>query len=233
MTAVVRLFERTIQLLCTFFAVLIVLRLAGYDVTAMLAGLGVGGIAVAFAAQKSLENLFGGVSVIADQPIRVGDECKVGDRMATVVDIGMRSTRFRTWDRTMMTIPNGQLASMTLDNFTLRDLFWFRHVLSVRIQPGGGRLLGLLEALRAMVENEPLIDEFRRRVRLVRLDAQSVDIDLFCYIRAKDVAGFLAIQESLLLRCLDILDSHGASLAAPVQSLQISGTDSKTSPASI
>ncbi|MDX2178993.1 MAG: mechanosensitive ion channel family protein [Bryobacteraceae bacterium] len=223
MTAIVRLAERTVQLLCIFFAVLIVCRLAGYDVTTILAGLGVGGLAVALAAQKSLENLFGGVSVILDNPIRVGDECKVGDRMATVVDIGMRSTRFRTWDRTIMTVPNGQLASMTLDNFSLRDFIWFRHVLGVRMNPSDGNLERLLEALRALFENDPQVDDFRRRIRLVRLDAQSADIELFCYIRTNDVAGFLAIQESLLLRCLNILDSHSVTLATPLQSVQISG----------
>jgi len=99
--AVVRLIQRTVNFFCIFIGAVLVLRLAGYDVSAFVAGLGVGGLAIAFAAQKTLENLFGGIMLILDKPIRVGDQCRIGDSLATVQDIGLRSTRLRTTERTI------------------------------------------------------------------------------------------------------------------------------------
>src|SRR5262245_52944820 len=101
-TAIVGLIQRTISAVLIFLAIVLLLRTAGFDVTAMLAGLGVGGIALAFAAQKTLENLFAGVSIILDEPIRIGDYCRIGAFEGIVEDIGLRSTRLRTLDRTMV-----------------------------------------------------------------------------------------------------------------------------------
>jgi MscS family membrane protein len=129
----------------------------------------------------------------------------------------MRSTRFRTVERTVMTVPNGQLATMTLDNVTKRDLVWFRHVLGIRMDTGNGRLEQLLTALRELLANDPFVDPFRRRVSLTRLDAQSLDVELNCYVRVVDMEAFLPVQEGLLLKSLRILDAHEAVLAAPLR----------------
>src|SRR5207237_8568046 len=109
--------------------VLWVLGAWGYNVDTVLAGLGVGGIAVALAAQKTIENLFGGVSVISDKPVLVGDFCQFGGQVGTVEDIGLRSTRIRTLDRTVVTVPNSQFSTMTLENFSRRDRIWFHSML--------------------------------------------------------------------------------------------------------
>ena len=113
-TAVVRLAQRTINVLAVFVVLVMFLRGAGSHVSAALAGLGVGGRVISFAAQKTLENLFGGVSVIFDKPIHAGDLCKIGDRTGIVEASGLRSTRVRTPDHTVRTIPNGQLSAMNL-----------------------------------------------------------------------------------------------------------------------
>ena len=113
-------------------AILGVLSYWGYNTTTILAGLGVGGLAVALAAQKTLENLFGGISVIGDRPVLVGDECRFGDRTGIVTDIGLRSTRIRTPDRTVIIVPNGQFSSMTLENISQRDKIWFHPTLNLR-----------------------------------------------------------------------------------------------------
>jgi MscS family membrane protein len=155
--------------------VVIVLRLAGYDVSAFVAGLGVGGLAIAFAAQKTLENLFGGIMLILDKPIRVGDQCRIGDSLATVQDIGLRSTRLRTLERTIMTVPNGQFSTMILDNLTMRDMIQFRHVLGIRMETGVEQLEELMEELRALLATDSMIDPPSRRVRLIRVDGRSLD----------------------------------------------------------
>src|SRR5207248_1522615 len=112
--------------MCLFcVADLLTLWYWGYNTSTILAGLGVGGLAIALAAQKTIENLFGGVAVISDRPVFVGDFCRFGDQLGTVEDIGLRSTRIRTLDRTLVTVPNGQFSSITLENFSRRDKMLF------------------------------------------------------------------------------------------------------------
>ena len=213
--AVVRLGQRTVSFLCIFAGFVIILRLAGYDITAFLAGLGVGGLAIAFAAQKTLENLFGGVSIILDRPIHVGDECRIDDTVGTVVDIGLRSTRLRTLERTIMTVPNGKLSTMTIENLSMRDAMRFCHVLKVQTENGTGRLEAVLEALGALLLSEPTVDPASTRVRLIRVEAQSSDVELLCLIRTRDRGHFLAVQQDLLLRCLRTIDAQNTSLSLP------------------
>ena len=114
-----------------FVGMLVTLRYFGVNPTGALAGLGIGGIAVALAAQKTLENIVGGVSIILDQSVRVGDTLKVGDVLGTVREIGLRSTQIRTLDRTTVSVPNGQIANMTLENLSSRDKFWLHPILGL------------------------------------------------------------------------------------------------------
>lgn len=219
-TAVVRLAQRAVNLLCIFLGIAVVLRTVGYDVTAMLAGLGVGGLALAFAAQKTLENVFGGISVILDKPIRVGDDVLVGEKVGKVVDIGLRSTKFRTLDRTIMTVPNGQLSTMTLENLSMRDMIWFHHIFNVEVKGGAREVESILEALRTLLADDPSVNPATQRVRLIGLDTQSFSVELFCHIRTRVATEFLKIQESLLLRILAILDAHGVALSSPTTTIQ-------------
>ncbi len=126
--------ERLLTALVVIVAVLAMLGILGFNLTTVLAGLGIGGIAIAFAAQKTLENLFGGISVLADEVIRVGDYCRFGDRTGTVEDISLRSTRVRTDARTELSIPNGALATMSIENFTRRDKILFNPALAIRYE---------------------------------------------------------------------------------------------------
>ena len=214
--AVVRLIQRTVNFVCIFLGVVLVLRLAGYDVSAFVAGLGVGGLAIAFAAQKTLENLFGGIMLILDKPIRVGDQCRIGDSVAIVQDIGLRSTRLRSAERTIMTVPNVLFSTMILDNLTMRDMTQFRHVLGIRMETDVEQLEELMEELRALLSKDSMIDPPSRRVRLIRVDGRSLDIEIYCMIKTRDSVEFLRVQESLLLESLRILDTRGVSLARPV-----------------
>ncbi|MGA7411879.1 MAG: mechanosensitive ion channel domain-containing protein, partial [Bryobacteraceae bacterium] len=122
-SSIIPLFGRIIKILIFLAAILETLSNWGYNTNTLLAGLGVGGLAIALAAQKTLENLFGGVSVIGDRPVLVGDVCKFGNQMGTIEDIGLRSTRIRTNDRTVVSVPNTQFSTMTLENLSKRDRF--------------------------------------------------------------------------------------------------------------
>src|SRR5207302_7287640 len=138
--SLLRLSRRLLDLLIAFGGIVVGMHFFGLNATAAVAGLGVGGIAVALAAQKTLENVIGGVSVIFDHVVHVGQSLKVGDTLGTVQDIGLRSTRIRTLDRTVVSVPNGQIANASLENLSLRDKFWFNHILGLRYEPTASQI---------------------------------------------------------------------------------------------
>ena len=135
-----RLINRLLKATTVIVAGLFLLYLSDVDLTAALTGLGVGGLAIGFGAQKTIENLFGGIMVISDKPVNVGDVCRVGEFFGTVEDIGIRSTRIRTLDRTVVSVPNGQLAAMSLENFAVRDRIRFHHTVGLGRQTTADQL---------------------------------------------------------------------------------------------
>jgi MscS family membrane protein len=221
-TSVLRLSRRVVDILILFAAFLFCLRHFGVDPTAALAGLGVGGIAVALAAQKTLENVIGGASLIADQAVRVGDTLKLGDVVGTVEDVGLRSTRIRTMDRTVVTVPNGQIATVSLETFSARDKFWFRHMVGLRYDTSAEQMRVVIDNIRALLETHPNTERDSTRVRLIRLGPSSLDIELIAYVVAADWNQFLQIQEALLLAILGIVAAAGTKIALPSQTMYLS-----------
>src|SRR5438552_11371261 len=167
----------------------------GVNPTAALAGLGVGGIGVALAAQKTLENVIGGISLIADQAVPVGDILKLGDISGTVEDVGLRSTRIRTLERTLVSLPNGQIANMKLETISVRDKFWFHPVIGLRYETTPVQLRTILSNFRESLRRHPNVDPSSVRVRFIRFGAFSLDVDIFAYASADDWSNFLEIQE--------------------------------------
>ena len=212
-TLVRRLFSATVVVVTA----LLFLHRAGVDLTAILTGLGIGGLGFALAAQKTLENLFGGIMIITDEPMRVGDFCRIEDQMGTVEDIGLRSTRIRTLSRTVVAVPNGQLATMNVENFSVRDKFWLRHLIGVRYETTADQLRYLLAEIRAMLYSHPKVERDGARIRFVGFGGSSLDLEIFAYVRATEMSDFLAIQEDLLLRIMDIIAKAGTGIAFPSQ----------------
>ena len=212
-TALVRLVNRLLKATTVTVAVLLFLYLADVDLTAALTGLGVGGIAIGFGAQKTIENLFGGIMVISDKPINVGDVCRAGEFMGTVEDIGIRSTRIRTMNRTVVAVPNGLLSAMSLENFSLRDRILFQHTIALGRQTTAEQMRLVLEQIRGLLDRHPQVDSTTSRVRFIRFSSGSLDLELFAYVLERDFPAFLAIQERLLLGVMDILEAAGTSVA--------------------
>lgn len=205
-------------------------RSFGIDVTAALAGLGIGGIAIAFAAQKTIENLFGTFTVITDEPISVGDHCQAGNIDGWVESIGLRSTRIRTLDRTLVTIPNGQLAAMSLENLTHRDKFLFRHNIRLRYETTADQLRHVLAEIRKMMSEHPKVESATIRIRFIRFGDSSLDLEVLVYVFAHEIEVFLEIQEDLLLRIMDLIEASGTWVALPSQTTYVTedhGMDGK------
>lgn len=220
-TAVIRLCERIVTVLTFGFVAFLLLKGAGLikDVTALVAGVSVGGIAIAFAAQKTLENLFGGISIIFDKTIRVGDTCKIGSQGGTVEDIGLRSTRLRTDDRTVLYVPNGQLSAMNIENFSMREKMYFHHVIGIRRETTAQQMRTLLDAIRGLLAAETSVESSTIGVRLIKFAPASLDIEISAYILTTDAVKFLQKQEDLLLRIMDTIEANGTAAAFPSQTL--------------
>jgi MscS family membrane protein len=214
--SIMPLTRRTLKAIVVGIALLATLGSWGYDTTALLAGLGVGGLAVAFAAQKTLENLFGGVAVTTDKPVLVGDFCRYGDKLGTVEDIGLRSTRIRTLDRTVVTVPNGEFSSLQIENFGKRDKMSFRPILQLRRDTTAQQLRAVLPRIRQMLLDRPDIER-TPRVRLLTIAPNSLDVEIFSYVLTPDYDEFLMKQEELILNLLEILSQEGVSLSVPAQ----------------
>jgi len=212
--SLVLLGERIVKPLIFVLAALAVFSRLGFDMTTALAGLGIGGIAIGFGAQQTIANLFGGVSVLGDEVIRVGDVCKFGDRTGVVEDIGLRSTRVRTEDRTLLVIPNGTVATINVENFSRRDKILFKTVLGFHLDTPAANLNSILSEIRRVVSDHPKIEKATVRVRLVELAPASLNVELLCYVLTQDFNEFAEIREELLLRIMHFVEDSGNSLAS-------------------
>jgi MscS family membrane protein len=215
--SIVSLIRRFIEIVIFLFVILIVLRTLGVDVTPALAGVGIGGLALGLGAQKTFENVFGGVSILFDKVIVVGDVCKINNQTGTVEDIGLRSTRLRTAERTVLSIPNGIMASTTVENLRFRDKFLCQQVIRLRYDLLPDHIRYVLAEIRELLLENPKVEDTTSRVRFIRFSDYSLDIEVFCYILEGDYNSYLASQEALLLSIMDTIDKAGAVVALPTQ----------------
>jgi len=204
-------------------AALFALASFGVNLTATLAGLGIGGVALAFAAQKSLENLFGGFVVLSDKIIRVGEIVRIGTAVGEIEDVTLYATRLRAFDRSVLTIPNGTLITAQIENWSRRDKFWFHPTLGLVYETTAEQMRAVLENLRARLESDLRVEKGTMRVRFVRLNSSSLDVEVFAYLLVPDYTTFLAVQEELLLMLLDVVEKAGTCLAFPSQTTYVAG----------
>jgi MscS family membrane protein len=214
--------ERIIKAVVVIVAVFFILGILDVNLTTALAGVGIGGLAVGFGAQKTIENLFGGVSVLGDEVIRVGDVCKIGDRSGTVEDIGLRSTRVRTEERTLLVIPNGTVATVNVENFSRREKILFRTILGFHLDTSAADLRAILSDIRRVLSEHEKIEADSVRVRLFEVGAASLNVEINCYVATRDVNVFAEVREDALLRIMHYAEDSGASLASPSQKLYLS-----------
>jgi MscS family membrane protein len=214
--------ERLLKALIFVMAVFFVFSVLGFNMSTALAGLGIGTLAVGFGAQQTIANLFGGVSVLGDEVIRVGDVCKFGDRTGTVEDIGLRSTRVRTEERTLLAIPNGTVASINVENLSRRDKMLFKTVLGLHLDTKLERLRAVLSEIRRVLGEHAKIEKGTTRVRLIELAPSALNVEFVCYILTRDFEEFAAVREEVLMRIMNLVEDSGASLATPSQILYLS-----------
>lgn len=196
-------------------ALLAALAQFGYPVGTLLAGLGIGGIAVALAAQKTVEHLFGSVSLAADRAFRVGDWVRAGTTEGTVERIGLRSTSLRTFERTVVRIPNGRLADERIETFGERDRILLRTDLDLTYDTPAAVVDRIRAAIEGTLRAHPLIWEESVRVHVIAFTESAVRMRVMAWFRTTEWERFLMIRHELLLAILQLVEREGSRFAFP------------------
>jgi MscS family membrane protein len=221
--SLISLARRLLKVVIAVIGAVSLLSTLGYPVASIIAGLGVGGIAMALAAQKTVENLFGAFSIGVDQPIREGDFVKVDDLVGTVESIGLRSTRIRTLDRTLVTFPNGKLADLRLETFAVRDRLRLACVLGLVYSTTPAQLASIIDELRATLRQHPKIWPDSVNVYLIELAEAALKIEVNAWFQTTDWDEFQQIRQDTFLRFLEIVRAAGSDFAFPPRGLEITG----------
>jgi len=159
--------------------------------------------------------LLGGISILTDKALQSGDNCKIGDQIGVVEDIGLRSTKLRAPDRTLVSIPNGTVATAVLENYRLRDKMLCRQIVRLRFDMSPDHIRYVLEQVRDVLANHPKVESKTARVRLLRFADYAFEVEIFAYVLERETEDFLAEQEDLLLQILATLDRTSAGIALP------------------
>ncbi len=219
----VNLSGRLLEILVGLVLVIALLSYAGVNVSALVTGLGIGGVALALAAQKTLADLFGGLSIIMRGAVRVGDFCQVAGVSGTVEDIGISSLSLRTLGRSLVSIPNSKVAEANLENFSLRDDFLINQIFTLRFDTPHDVVKIVVDKIYELLKSHPGIDDESARVKLINLTASGPQIEIFAYYRkfGADWSAFLGQQQDLFLKIMGSVEASGTSLAAPVGVLRM------------
>ena len=193
----------------------------GYQVTTLIAGLGVGGVAVALAAQKSLENMIGSIIIYTSQPVRVGDFCKFDNTLGTVEEIGLRATQLRTLTRTVVHIPNALFAAGMIENLTQRDKILYRTRLRLSYKDTPEQVRQVLTKIRELINQHEAIDEENSRVRFFEFGDYAQELDFYAYIKTQDFTEYLEHREDINLKINDIVASVGVKLVIPAKTIDL------------
>ena len=222
---------KVLKIAVVIIAVVTVLSQAGYPVGSIIAGLGIGGLALALAAQKTVENVFGAFSIAVDEPFRQGDFIKIDGVLGTVEAIGLRSTRIRTLDRTLVAIPNGKLAEMRTETFAARDRLRLACTLSLVHGTTSEQVRRVLKDIEAMLRAQLKIWPEAMTVCLKELAQSSLDIEVMAWFATQDWNEFQLIRQEVLLRLMEIVEGTGTSFAFPTRTVHLVRDSDPAAPA--
>lgn len=212
---------RIAKLLIVVFAVITALAALGVPVASLVAGLGIGGLAVALAAQKTIANLFGALSIGVDRPFREGDVVKVGEVEGTVEAIGLRSTRIRTAARTLVTIPNADLADTRSESFAACDRHQFATTIGLVYDTTPAALRALIAAIEARLRAMPKVWTEKLRVQLVGFGASSLDVRIQAWFVTGDWDEFLVLRQEALFAIMELCEAAGVAMAFPTRTVHV------------
>ena len=218
-----------LKIVILIFGALFWLNNIGVNITTVLAGLGVGGLALALALQKPIEDMMGAFSIFSQATIRVGDFCRYGTITGIVEDIGLRTTRIRTLTNTLVSVPNSRIAYMEIENFTEREKIRFWPTLRLRYDTTPEKLRTIMDNILEMLEGHEQVHDEPLRVRLTDFDEDAILVKIHSFLKTTDFPDSLEIGEDLNFRIWEIIDNAGARFALPGKSIYLEGEGAASS----
>jgi MscS family membrane protein len=217
-------FETFLQIIATVIALFYILQSFGVNPTALVAGLSIGGLAIALAAQETIKNLFGSITIFADRPFKVGDWIMADNIEGDVEEIGFRSTRIRTFSHSVVYIPNGRLADMTIDNFGMRIYRRFRTHISLTYDSHPDTIKAFVHGIRELVARNPRTRKDFYGVHLNEFGASSLNVLLYIYFHVSTTTEEWEAREEMMMYILDLAHLLGLKFAFPTHTVHIENT---------
>ena len=202
-------------------AIFAILTVLGVDTKTALAGVGIGGVAVALGAQKSIENILGGIFLLMDNALAVGDRCSISNRLGYIEDITLRSVKLRTDDQSLLSVPAGALAQSNIENFATRRKTLMETRLRLRYGTTASQLRDVLSKIQELVANHVRVEQSSKRIRLIGFGERGMEIEIYLYVLTAGTLTFYEIREQLLLEIVEIVEASGSGFAAPTEFLYV------------
>ena len=201
-----------VRVILLILAILIWLESLGFNAGAILAGMGIGGIAIALASKQSIENLIGTMTLYSAAPIKVGHLCNFGNMRGTVEEIGLRCTRIRTVDRSVIHVPNAKLAEMEIENISEREKIRFKTDIRLDYSTTAEQLKAITADIKTLLENHELVDESPLRVTFKGFGQFGLEINIFAYLGTTSLPKYQFAAEELQFGIMDIVAQHGSKI---------------------
>lgn len=217
----VPLVVRLVRIIVVVLGFLYILTVFGVDVTAMLLGLSVGGIAIALAAQDTIKNLFGSLMIFLDRPFQIGDVILWSGMEGTVEEVGFRSTRVRTFQNSLISVPNGELANAAIDNYGLRLFRRYRTHIGVTYDTPPDLLEKYIEGLRYLIEHHPKTKKDNYEVHMNEMSSSSLNIIFHVFFEVDTWKGELSSRHDLIMGAIRLAEKLGVRFAFPSQTLYV------------
>ncbi len=214
---------KTLKAFIIVLALVAILQEWGINVSALIASMGLGGLALALAAKDTAANLFGGLSILADKTFKIGDWVKVNaDIEGIVEDIGLRTTKIRTFEKSVLTVPNQLIANSAVENFSRRDVRRIKMTIGIVYDTPKEIVEKIVNEIRQMLQNHPKIA--KDQTLMVYFDEfgdSSLNIFIYCFTNTAKWGEWLAIKEDVMLKIMEIVEKNGSTFAFPSRSLYI------------
>jgi MscS family membrane protein len=220
--------RKSLKIFVILMAMIMVIQNLGYSISGLLASLGIGGLAVALAAKDALSNIFGSMMIILDRPFKIGDWIKAGDMEGTVEEIGFRSTKIRTFAKTLITVPNSIVANLPLNNFSRMPKRRIKLNLGITYDTNANQMRTAVEKIRELLRTHPAIDQEFFLVNFTDFGASSLDIMVYCFTKTTDWGDYLDARQDLSLQIMEIIEGMGLEIAFPSQTIYLPNQNEET-----
>jgi MscS family membrane protein len=218
-TSMFPIITKSVKVVVVLISFILVIQNLGYSASSLLAGLGIGGLAVAFAAQNTLANIFGSVMIFIDKPFVIGDWIVVKDVEGIVEDVGFRTTRIRTWDKNEVSVPNSIVSNEIIQNFTRRPQRRFREILNVTYDTTPAQIEQAVQIIREIIQNHPKTDKESYRVYFTEFGNSHLGILVQFFFLTADFIEFLEGRQEIFLEIMRKFKEIGVSFAFPSRTI--------------